>query len=94
MAKINVTKHIDKASGRICFTFSWEGGQLPDDVEKVNLSRHGTNPDCWFRPDQVHEHDYHSPAFTTESDAKIYLDRVEADIKSVLAGVNGQLEDQ
>lgn len=60
MATVKVNKHL-LYSGQITFNFSWEGEPLPEDVEKVNLSRHGLNPNCWFRLDRVSDHDSHSP---------------------------------
>ena len=83
MATIKISKTHYAGKGYVV-TFGWEGEPLPEGTEKVNLSRHAQNPQCWFTPDQVAMHDSHTPLHETEADADAYIKRVQQDVDSVL----------
>ena len=88
MANVKINKHVfPQLEGGNMYVahFEWEGESLPEDTEKVNLSRKGTNPSCWFTPDRAADHDGHSPAHKSEEEYQSYVDRVQKDIESCLS---------
>lgn len=56
-------------------------GDTPIAEEKVNLSRKGENPICWFPLADLQGHNNHAPSFNSEGDRDVYIKRVLDDIQ-------------
>lgn len=82
--KINIkVEVVETGSGAYVALFRGIIGGEDIDLEKlpeVSLSRvHGK---CYFRVDQLHQHDGHAPAWSDEVKMKEYIERVFNEIKT------------
>jgi hypothetical protein len=53
-------------------------------LPSVNLSRSGSNPNCWMRLDSLSNHNHHAPAFESEGEMEYYTQRVTDSITAAV----------
>ena len=80
MFDIKVIRHIytkDPFEGAVTFHAKVTEEHIEGlDDTKVNLSRSGENPDCWFPIHKVGNHSKHTPQWHSEPDMEAYIKRV------------------
>jgi len=54
---------------------------------RVNLSRKGENPTCWFPVTNLQGHKSHTPLMHSKEEAEEYLARVKADFDAACAAI-------